>query len=280
MVTQLYSMSNNENRRSFLLSSSIMFNALSLPTPTMGLVTDETSSFANTNSDSAYSPQSLGTQLYLRNQEAATTQVKVPTSTSATDEIEISIPISKFQNSSLGIELSDIEFRTNRRVYVKSIMSDSLASQLGIQVNWILVQVNGQSVERTNAQGVKQIISKMLKSGNYDTSLKLVFRDPTRFQDQLQSLSSNQEAVTQVAPAGDTTQRNQDGSIRVGEVTSQIDQKMIVSQIVPPKMCNRGAKVDDLLEISYIGTIVETGDVFDGSAVMVNGKGVPGRSVI
>jgi len=257
-----------------------MFNALSIPTPTMGLVTDETSSFANTNSDSAYSPQSLGTQLYLRNQEAATTQVKVPTSTSATDEIEISIPISKFQNSSLGIELSDIEFRTNRRVYVKSIMSDSLASQLGIQVNWILVQVNGQSVERTNAQGVKQIISKMLKSGNYDTSLKLVFRDPTRFQDQLQSLSSNQEAVTQVAPAGDTTQRNQDGSIRVGEVTSQIDQKMIVSQIVPPKMCNRGAKVDDLLEISYIGTIVETGDVFDGSAVMVNGKGVPGRSVI
>jgi len=31
------------------------------------------------------------------------------------------------------------------------------------------------------------------------------------------------------------------------------------------------------LEISYLGTVLETGQVFDGSAVMINGKGIPGR---
>jgi FKBP-type peptidyl-prolyl cis-trans isomerase 2 len=42
-------------------------------------------------------------------------------------------------------------------------------------------------------------------------------------------------------------------------------------------MCKRRATVDDLLEISYIGTIVETGAIFDGSAVKINGEVIPGR---
>jgi FKBP-type peptidyl-prolyl cis-trans isomerase len=46
---------------------------------------------------------------------------------------------------------------------------------------------------------------------------------------------------------------------------------------VPPKSCRRGAEVDDLLEISYVGRLYETGQMFDGSAVLINDQGVPGR---
>lgn len=268
----------NDSRRSFILSSSlILFHTLNYPNPARGAVTDATSTFANTNSDSSYSPQNLGSLNGPNDVPFSSPTLKDIVSKQSTDEIVVNIPWSKLQSSQLGIELADVEFRTNRRVYVKSIMPLSLAAQLGIQKNWVLVKINGESTERTNAQGAKQIFSQITKIKSGD-SLQLVFRDNS-FEDQLQNLTLNEEAVTQVAPAGDTTQRKQDGSIRVGSETSQQDQKMIVSQIVPPKMCNRGARIDDLLEISYIGTIVETGQIFDGSAVMVNGKGVPGRFV-
>lgn len=279
---------NISTRRSFISSSSaILLNTLVAtstciiyPNQVLGIVTDETSSFANTNYDSSYAPQNLGS-LTVSPHVSQNPTISINEPKRATDEIEFTIPLSKLQSSPLGIELADVEFRTNRRVYVKSIKPFSLASDLGIQPNWLLVKINGQTVERTNAQGVKQIISQILllssqsKSSSND-NLQLVFRDNS-FQDQLQALSSNKEAVTQVAPTGDTTQRNLDGSIRVGKETSQQDQKMVVSQLVPPRMCKRGARVDDLLEISYIGSIVETNEVFDGSAVMINGKGVPGR---
>ena len=266
-------------RRDFLISSSaIILQIINFPNQASGIVTDETSSFANTKSDSAYSPVNLGTSSTLTGDNTVTSSTPIETQAKqSTDEIKFSIPISKIKASGLGIELADVEFRTNRRVYVKSIMPSSLAAQLGVQTNWVLVSINDQSTERTNAKGVKQIISDIMKSSfNSNDNLQLVFRDNS-FQNQLQSLTPNKEAVTQVAPAGDTTQRKEDGSIRVGSVTSQDDQKMIVSQLVPPRMCKRGATTDDLLEISYVGKVVETGDIFDGSAIMVNGKGVPGR---
>ena len=273
--------SSRSSRRGFLASSAILLNILNSPDKAVGAVTDETSTFANTRPDSAWAPQNLGT---LSQTAEVTTSTLPSTSLSpvetkqstATDEIIFSVPMSKVMASPLGIELADVEFRTQTRVYVKSIMPSSLAAQLGIQPNWVLVSVNGLSAERTNAKGVKQIISQILKSNSKDDNLQLIFRDNS-FQEQIQGLTSNKEAITQVAPAGDTTQRNQDGSIRVGKVTSQEDQKLIVSQLVPPRMCRRGATTDDLLEISYIGRILETGDIFDGSAVMINGKGVPGR---
>ncbi len=120
------------------------------------------------------------------------------------------------------------------------------------------------------------MVGQAIQSSGSDDILRLVFRDNS-FQEQVQNLSTNKEVITQVAPGGDTTQRREDGSIRVGVETSQEDQKMVVSQLIPPKICTRGATVDDLLEISYIGRIAETGDVFDGSTIKVNGRGVPGR---
>jgi FKBP-type peptidyl-prolyl cis-trans isomerase len=182
----------------------------------------------------------------------------------------------------LGLELADIEFRTNRRVYVKSVRPNSLADKKGIMKGWVLVAVDGASVERTNAEGAAIMVSRSVRAsadveGN-NSALELRFRDPSAFNEQLRNLEQGQEVTTQVAPAGDTTQRNADGSVKRGErVTDQDNQKLSVTQLIPPKLCRRGADVDDLLEISYLGTVVETGQVFDGSAIKVDGKAIPGR---
>ncbi len=269
-----------KNRRNFIGSSLLALGTLPSPERAQAIIRDETATFGTTAADSAYSPQNLGINVEPSTSSTTSTSAStIPQSQNkkqATDEIVFNIPMSKIQSSPLGIELADVEFRTNRRVYVKSIMPSSLAAQLGVQTNWVLVSVNGQNTERTNAQGVKQIVAQAIKSNSNGDTLQLIFRDNS-FQDQLQSLTSNKDAVTQVAPAGDTTQRNQDGSIRVGVETVQVDQKMVVSQLVPPKLCTRGATTDDLLEISYIGKVAETGDIFDGSAISINGKGIPGR---
>lgn len=205
------------------------------------------------------------------------------TNTSPTDEITITIPLSKLQSSPLGVELADVEFRTNRRVYIKSVLPSSLGAQYNIQPNYILVKINGKSAERTDARGVAMMISQVKQKINIgpdanDNNLELTFRDDSSFQKQLVDLSNYKKATTQVAPAGDTTQRNQDGSIRSGyRETSQQDQRITVTQLIPPKMCTRGADIDDLLEISYVGFVLETGAVFDGSAIKIDGMGIPGR---
>jgi C-terminal processing protease CtpA/Prc len=47
-------------------------------------------------------------------------------------------------NEGLGLELGEVEFRTNRRVYVKSVTSGSMADRLGIHPDWIIVSINGK----------------------------------------------------------------------------------------------------------------------------------------
>jgi FK506-binding protein 2 len=242
------------HRRAFLLQSTV---ALLTPSAGVAAMTDETNTFANT----------------WWSQEA--TKVIAPTA-DASDEITIRVSKEQIRQRRLGLELADLDFKTNLRVYVKSIQMGSLASEVGIQQNWVVIGLNGQSTERTNAEGVAMMLSQALNDkGDY---VELRFRDPAVFRNKLQNLSPDESVTTQVAPAGDTTQRNQDGSVQKGrKVTSQDDQKVTVSQLIPPKMCTRGAQVDDLLEISYIGTVVETGAIFDGSAVKINGQGIPGR---
>lgn len=124
------------------------------------------------------------------------------------------------------------------------------------------------------------MVYRAARADDATDTVELRFRDPAVFQARLKDLaSSGDEAVTtQVAPAGDTTQRNPDGSVKRGRsVTQQEDQRLSVSQLVPPKLCNRGAQTDDLLEISYVGRVLETGAIFDGSAVAINGEGIAGR---
>jgi FK506-binding protein 2 len=235
-------------------------------------VTEETNTFA----DTWWNPNS--------SQPNAAAPSKTPSTADAipSDEIEIKLTKQDIQGKGgLGIELSEIEFRTNIRVYVKSVLPNSLAEKLGIKQDWIVVSVNGQSAERTNAEGVTLMVSKAVRAAGPEETLTLRFRDNNYFKDRLETpggLTPNQPVTTQVAPAGDTTQRNADGSIRTGTVTSQTDQRVSVEQLIAPKMCNRGAMTDDLLEISYVGTVLETGAIFDGSAVKINGKAIPGRA--
>jgi FKBP-type peptidyl-prolyl cis-trans isomerase len=140
------------------------------------------------------------------------------------------------------------------------------------------VSVNGESTERTNAEGVAIMVSQASKNTPADGVVELRFRDPSAFRMQLANVGSNGEVTTQVAPAGDTTQRNADGSVQRGQaVKAQESQRLTVTQLLPPKLCNRGATTDDLLEISYLGTVVDTGAIFDGSAIKINGEAVPGR---
>lgn len=249
--------------------------AIAAPRASFAEVTDETNTFAM--EGSAYvipDTQPLPTVPSALTTISDSTVNSLQETQTATDEVSISIPISKLQSASLGVELSDVVFRTNRRVFINSVLPSSVGAQYNIKPKYVIVSINGKSAERTNARGVAQMIGDVKKSNAQ--SLDFVFRDGS-FKDQLNDLSATKEATTQVAPAGDTTQRNQDGSIRIGVEKSQADQKLTVTQLLPPKMCKRGATIDDLLEISYVGSVLETGQVFDGSAVKINGEVIPGR---
>ena len=257
-----------DRRDALAALASSLTACLILPTESKGAVTDETDTFANTDFDSSY----RGLQAVSPPIQSSPQALAAPS-----DEISLFIPKSDLSKG-LGLELGQIEFRTNTRVFVKSVTGDSLAEKLGIQTNWIVVSVNGQGAERTNAEGVAIMVARAAKNTPADGGIVISFRDPAIFKQKLKNMASEGEVTTQVAPAGDTTQRNWDGSVKLGrQVTDQVDQRISVSQLIPPKMCNRGATTDDLLEISYLGTVVETGAVFDGSAIRINGEAIPGR---
>lgn len=260
---------------------------LAIAQPSNAIMTDDTLTFASPSLGESYKQQSPD----IFAPSAPTKTVAAPI---ISDEISCTITKSDLQKmqGGLGLELGEVSFRTNFRVVIKSVAPNSLAEKLGIQPNWVVVSVNGADTERTNASGVAIYFSRAVKSvlGSPDSanaSLTLTFRDPAKFRSELQNFPKNDAAAsngelptvsTKVAPAGDTTQRYEDGSLRPGaSVTSQSDQVVTITQLIPPKMCNRRATVDDLLEISYIGTIVETGAIFDGSAVKINGEVIPGR---
>lgn len=244
-------------------------------------MTDETASFASPSLDSIYTQQSPPSS-------SAAQQSTQKASTLLSDEISYTISKSDLQKmqGGFGLELGEVSFRTNFRVVIKSVASNSLAERMGIQPGWVVVSVNGADCERTNASGVAIYFSKAVKSalnaqdGTPATQLTLVFRDPSKFRNDLENFPVGEGASvsTKVAPAGDTTQRFEDGSLRPGaSVTEQSDQVVTISQLIPPKMCQRRATKDDLLEISYLGTILESGAIFDGSAVKINGETIPGR---
>jgi len=262
------------HRREFL---SALVGSSILPQYANGIMTDETLSFATPSLDSSYTQQSPAASVSSANSVAAA---------APTDEITFTITKTELQNmkGGFGLELGEVEFRTNFRVVVKSVTPNSLAERIGVQKGWIVVSVNGADGERTDASGVATYFSRAVKSvlndqdGSDEAKMTLTFRDPSVFRSNLNNLTSNEQVSTKVAPAGDTTQRYPDGTLRPGAtVTEQQDQVVSVSQLIAPKICKRKATTDDLLEISYIGTVLDTGAIFDGSAVKINGEAVPGR---
>jgi len=243
--------------------------------PTAGanaVVTDETNNWAGTDRGNAY----IGSTDFSKVPPPATVTSKkaVPS-----DEFTVMFGKEDILNNSLGIELQNVEFRTNRRVQVKAVQEGSIADLLGVSKFLVVVAVNGESTERTDAKGVQFMVSKAIqeiRNGKVDKDLEIIFRDPEIFLNQLRNIEEGEVVTTQVAPSGDTTQRTQSGKAK-GDITSQDEQRYSVTQVKPPVMCNRRAQTDDLLEISYVGSIVETGLIFDGSAVTIDGKGIPGR---
>lgn len=243
--------------------------AIVSPQPATAIITDETDNFADNYWSSSNIPAS-----------------STPSS-SPSDEVLVKVFKKDLQSKNgMGLELGEVEFRTNRRVFVKSVTPGSIAERLGIQKDWVIVAVNGETAERTNVEGVAVMIYRASRSTSDASDLsdviELRFRNPVIFRNQLKDLSSSSPdtvVTTQVAPAGDTTQRNQaDGSVKSGrDITEQEDQRISVTQLIPPKMCKRGATEDDLMEISYVGRVLETGAIFDGSAVKINGEGIAGR---
>eukprot|EP00980_Cylindrotheca_fusiformis_P011970 scaffold2830_cov131-Cylindrotheca_fusiformis.AAC.91 len=250
----------------FVGSSLLVGATVTYPTTAKSDVVDETDNFGDnwwTSPDKPPQPNQKQSQ------------------TRPSDEIVISISKDELkQNGGLGLELGEVEFRTNRRVFVKSVAPGSIAEKLGVKKNWVVVSVDGKSAERTDMSGVAIMVNRASKAEG-SSSIELAFRDPVVFQKNLNKLASSEgsEVTTQVAPAGDTTQRNADGSVKAGRVvTEQSDQRLTVSGLIAPKTCNRGARTDDLLEISYIGRVLDTGAIFDGSAISINGNGIPGRA--
>ncbi|KAL3798376.1 hypothetical protein HJC23_005029 [Cyclotella cryptica] len=255
--------------------------------PAEAIVTDETASFASSSLDNSYKQQSPD------NFAVPNAPTKAIAPSLPSDEVSFTITKSDLQNmqGGLGLELGEVSFRTNFRVIVKSVAPNSLAERLGIQPSWVVVSVNGADAERTNASGVAIYFSRAVRAvldspDSAKAGLTLTFRDPARFRTELQNFPGSDAAgsgelptvSTKVAPAGDTTQRFEDGSLRPGAtVTEQSDQIVTITQLIPPKLCQRRTTTDDLLEISYIGKIVETGAIFDGSAVKINGEVIPGR---
>lgn len=225
-------------------------------------ITDETELYANSSPDSAYST--------LKNAIPSTSSNRNTASSSTrSDELSFTFFPEELNEKSLGIELKDVSFQSNLRVYVKSVQKDSLAEQKGIQPDFIVVSVNGVSAERTNAAGVVILVQQAMKR---DQALELVLRDPSFFTQTLKSNNwqSSSSITTQIAPESISTTTG--------------PQSLTVTQLIPPSnnsgMCT-GAQVGDLLEISYTGSVVRNDDttvLFDGSTVNINGKGsVPGR---
>ena len=263
-----------------LVSASLALVATTPSRPAAAMVTDETDKFADNWWRSGEDIVDTSTS------SSSPTKIRA-----VSDEITIVIPIDRLSGG-LGVELGEVEFRTNRRVFVKSVQPGSVAESLGIRKDWIVVAVNDQSTERTDAAGVALFVSRAIQTARATMEessqqppqpvVTLRFRDPVIFQKTLQNLSPDGEVTTQVAPSGDTTQRKADGSVMRGEVVrSQDDQRLTVTQLLPPPtngLCKRRAQFDDLMEISYIGKVLETGQVFDGSAVKINGDGIPGRA--
>jgi len=264
------------DRRELLAScAATLIGSSILPQFVSAVMTDETLSYATPSLDSSYTQQSPNEPVSLASVSSA----------APTDEITFTITKSDLQNmKGLGLELGEVDFRTNFRVVVKSVTANSLAERIGIKKGWIVVSVNGADGERTDASGVATYFSRAVKSvlnepdDSDEAKMYLTFRDPSVFRSDLKNLTPDKQVSTKVAPAGDTTQRYADGTLRPGaSVTEQQDQVVSVSQLIAPKFCTRKATTDDLLEISYIGTVQDTGAIFDGSAVKINGEAVPGR---
>eukprot|EP00986_Skeletonema_menzelii_P019560 scaffold28466_cov160-Skeletonema_menzelii.AAC.1 len=119
------------DRRELLAScAATLIGSSILPQFVSAVMTDETLSYATPSLDSSYTQQSPNEPVSLASVSSA----------APTDEITFTITKSDLQNmKGLGLELGEVDFRTNFRVVVKSVTANSLAERIGIKKGWIVV---------------------------------------------------------------------------------------------------------------------------------------------
>ena len=162
--------------------------------PSQAVVTDETDTFATPALEGTYYTQRTPSSAAITTTPAQTSIMAPPPNLS--DEITFTITKGELQNmqGGFGLELGEVSFKTNFRVVIKSVAPNSLAQKLGIQPNWVVVSIDGANGERTNAAGAaiyfSQAVKKVLNSDDSGTTLSLIFRDPAKFRDELESFPS------------------------------------------------------------------------------------------
>jgi len=135
------------------------------------------------------------------------------------------------------------------RVVVADVLPDGGAAKQGVQLDAIVVAVDGVNVERDTAPAVQAKIDAAQSRGRFSLTLK----DPNRFQysliDPPPGGATDLFASTALTPSSDG---------KPAQIFA------VRRQDVPSGGCRRRASAGDLVEITYEGRLAETGALFDG----------------
>uniref|UniRef100_A0A7S0JL83 peptidylprolyl isomerase n=1 Tax=Calcidiscus leptoporus TaxID=127549 RepID=A0A7S0JL83_9EUKA len=157
-------------------------------------------------------------------------------------------------NVPLGISLRDLSVGVQpgqgatSRVLISDVEPDSQAAVNGVEIDQILVAVNGVNVERKTAEGVRKALGAAQAAGG---KLKLTLKDATLFSNLLVDPPSR--GVDKVVASTALTPSDSESELQVLRVT----------RTSLPRPCTRPASDGDLLEIAYEGRLAN-GSVFDG----------------
>lgn len=169
----------------------------------------------------------------------------------ASDEFDVSFE----PGAPLGLTLKDLSVGTtpgqpgsNRVVVADIIPGKQAEAARNIQIDQLLVAVNGVNVERERAEQVSKRLVGLLGLAEPFT---LTFKDPYSFLYALQDPFKGSElsASTALTPSTENAASQVLGVRRFQEEDAR---------------CRRTAADGDLLEIAYTGRVKETGKVFDG----------------
>jgi hypothetical protein len=129
------------------------------------------------------------------------------------------------------------------------------ASRAGaMPLDLIVSSINGISTERTNTNGVQQILASEIQKGGRGAAVSIVFKSSSGFNDALAQLGGGETASTTVSPESATAPKKE----------------VAVTQIAPPNPAATSvASPGDLLEIEYRASFLPPGGgelvPFDGS---------------
>mmetsp|Transcript_9113 Transcript_9113/g.31961 ORF Transcript_9113/g.31961 Transcript_9113/m.31961 type:complete len:324 (-) Transcript_9113:31-1002(-) len=213
---------------------------------------------------------------------AASTPLSTPL-LAPTDEFTFTFPT----DAPLGIELESVGYaRTmlgqvpSQRVAVRGVLQGGPAEAAGIRRGWILVDVNGVSLENLSADSA----AKEFASAARPLTLRL--RDPLKFTRQLRP-PQNFEGIDFVLDSRSPLDLPDADDVQVGfneggiastivlpaSAFSAEPQRLTVTKKRVPSKCSRGALRGDLLELRYEARLSATGALFDGSAISFRADG-------